>query len=195
MPLATMIERARAGDRAALGDLLEDQLPFVRAFVRQRAASLTRRRETVEDLIQSIALRATRRIESFEGGDCATFRAWLLAIARRTIVQRFRYWQARKRARPAAAPRLSWDVEGRDDDAVSHLTPSRHAVARERLGLVMAGLGSLTRDQRTVVVLTCFRQVPHAEVSARLGRTPVASRMLLNRARTRLAAELRDAEV
>jgi RNA polymerase sigma-70 factor (ECF subfamily) len=71
---AELIERARNGDRAAFGDLVEryQQVVFRTALVALRS------REDAEEVAQDALISAFQKLESFRGE--ASFKTWLLTI-------------------------------------------------------------------------------------------------------------------
>ena len=70
-----LIERARAGDRSAFGDLVER---YQQAVFRAALAAL-RSREDAEEVAQDTFVAAYRKISGFRGD--SSFKTWLLTIA------------------------------------------------------------------------------------------------------------------
>ena len=88
---AELVERARAGDHAAFGLLVERyQHVVVRA-----ALAVVGRREEAEDIAQDALLRAFRHIDGFRGE--ASVKTWLLAITWRQALSHRRSITARLR--------------------------------------------------------------------------------------------------
>jgi RNA polymerase sigma-70 factor, ECF subfamily len=71
---AELIERARNGDRAAFGDLVER---YQRVVFRTALAAL-RSREDAEEVAQDALISAFQKLDSFRGD--ASFKTWLLTI-------------------------------------------------------------------------------------------------------------------
>jgi RNA polymerase sigma-70 factor (ECF subfamily) len=65
--------------------------------------------------------------------------------------------------------------------------PPGWAEARELADRLRAALGRLPRRQAEVFCLTCFEDLSSEEIARRLRISPTATRMLLSRARRRLA--------
>ncbi len=116
---------ARAGDRAALEQLIEAGYPEVwrlcAALVDHRAA---------DDLAQETILRAIRALRSFRGQ--ATARTWMLAIARRTCMDELRNRDRRRRRDERLAADVSSTIPAADHDVLvdallAHLDPDRRA--------------------------------------------------------------------
>ena len=97
---AELVERARAGDPAAFGALVDR---YQHVVVRAALAVLGRRSDA-EDVAQEAFLRAYRGIEGFRGD--ASVKTWLLAIA----------WREALSYRRALGTRLRRFVSRDDDD-------------------------------------------------------------------------------
>jgi RNA polymerase sigma-70 factor (ECF subfamily) len=74
---ARLLERARAGDRAAFDALVAPHLPRLRSFLHRLIAHP----DDADDLTQDTALQAFRKLSSFRGE--SAFSTWLFAIAHR----------------------------------------------------------------------------------------------------------------
>lgn len=122
--------------------------------------AMTRDPHLAEDLMQDTFVRATRAMAGYRGGSP---RAWLLAIARTTALDRLR----RRTEQPTdpLPERATTDV-----DVVEQQT-------------VRAALARLPESYRTVLVLADDIGMPHDEVAEVLDRSPGACRVLLHRAR------------
>jgi RNA polymerase sigma factor (sigma-70 family) len=75
----TLVEAARAGDRAALNELARRHLPMVYNLVRQAL----RDDPGIDDVVQDIMVRAVRQLPDLRS--TSSFRPWLAAIAVRQI--------------------------------------------------------------------------------------------------------------
>lgn len=163
---------------------IAEALAFLRRFVRRSLGVGLRRHESPSDIVQS-ALREFLSLAQ-DGAVARDLlprpRQSLLArLALRKIIDRARYHGVRKRGRAeldlsvAAAPNPT-----RDD-------PAAIALMREKLEGLEAALAAMPADQREVVVLHWFEQLPHAEIAARMARSVAASKMLLSRAMANLS--------
>ncbi|GAB3826275.1 sigma-70 family RNA polymerase sigma factor [Kribbella italica] len=160
---------ARKGDLLALDH-------FVRALqhdVRRYVAHLAADPQSADDLTQETFLRALTSLHRFEGRSSA--RTWLLAIARRTVVDDLR----RRASRPRIADR-DWQLAA-DQSQPRDLPGFDDGIALAEL------LDQLPRDRREVFVLTQLAGVPYAEAAAHLGCPIGTIRSRVARARTTLA--------
>src|SRR5580765_3599231 len=116
-----LLDRARAGDQAAFGRLID----LHQRVVYRTALAALGRREDAEDAAQEAFIQAWRHLPGFRGA--SSFRTWLLTIVWRKALDRRRtrllWWK-----RSAAAV-----TEGDpfDDVAGADPTPERAAVARD----------------------------------------------------------------
>ncbi|MFD8420303.1 sigma-70 family RNA polymerase sigma factor [Streptomyces sp. NPDC059466] len=168
---------ARGGDPEAVDH-------FVRALhrdVRRYVAYLGADPQTTDDLAQDTFLRALGSLHRFEGRSSA--RAWLLAIARRAVIDSFR--NAATRPRPADFDDWQLAVERAQPRGLPGFDDG---VALDDL------LAGLPEERREAFVLTQLLGLPYAE-AALVSDCPVGTvRSRVARARTSLIASLSDAE-
>ncbi|MET9121666.1 sigma-70 family RNA polymerase sigma factor [Streptomyces sp. NPDC004528] len=168
---------ARGGDPEAVDR-------FVRALqrdVHRYVAYLGADPQTADDLAQDTFLRALGSLHRFEGRSSA--RAWLLAIARRAVIDSFRS----AAARPRPADFDDWQL------AVERAQPRGLPGFDDGIALddLLAGLPV---ERREAFVLTQLLGLPYAEAAA-VSDCPVGTvRSRVARARTSLIASLSEAE-
>lgn len=123
---AELVERARAGDQAAFGELVDRyQHVVVRA-----ARAVVGRSEEAEDVAQEVFLRAYRRLGGFRGD--ASVRTWLLAITWRQALSHRRSIAVRMRRFIANDDERAWDPPsaGRPQDQTLADVELQRTVAR-----------------------------------------------------------------
>ncbi|WP_323809134.1 sigma-70 family RNA polymerase sigma factor [Kitasatospora acidiphila] len=160
----------------------EDVERFVRATHRDvwRFVAHLTDVESADDLTQETFLRALRGLPAFAGRSSA--RTWLLSIARRTVVDRYRS----AAARPRCSSLADWE------EAVE-LQPCSAVVFEEQV--VLADLLTLVPTrQRDAFVLTQVVGLSYAEAAAVSGCPVGTVRSRVARARDQLVALLRSAE-
>lgn len=177
-----------AGDRRVLEELLERQLPSLRAFVRLRAGRDVRARESSADIVQSVCREILQDLGRFEYRDEAAFRSWLFDTALHKIIDRHRYHHAAKRDAAREMP-IGAGCEAGDAQILACYTriasPSRGAIAR-----VEAAFDALPDDYRRVITLARIVGLSHGEIAREMGRSEDAVRNLLARALARLGGVL-----
>lgn len=165
---------ARGGRSGAVDAFVRATRPHVWRFT----AHLTDV-QSADDLTQETFVRALRGLPAFAGR--APARAWLLAIARRTVADRYR--SAAARPRIAAYPDWQSVVEtGRSGPRFE-----------EELALTDL-LAGLSETRRTAFVLTQLHGFSYAETAERTGVPVGTVRSRVARAREDLIRALRLAE-
>ncbi|MFJ7996075.1 sigma-70 family RNA polymerase sigma factor [Streptomyces sp. NPDC096310] len=168
---------ARAGDPDAVDRFVRALRPDVVRYVTCFAAD----RQLADDLAQDTFLRALAGLHRFEGRSSA--RTWLLSIARRTVVDSFRY--------AAARPRMA-DV---DDWTVWAERAQPKGLPGFDDGVALLDLlDMLPAERREAFVLTQLAGLPYEE-AAEVGGCPVGTiRSRVSRARATLVELLDQAE-
>lgn len=166
---------ARGGDPSAVDR-------FVRATQRdvwRYVAFLSADPQAADDLTQDTFLRALGALRRFEGRSSA--RTWLLAIARRTVIDSVRH--------AAARPRLS----GRDDwQTAAELAQPRGLPGFDD-GIALAELlAGIPAERREAFVLTQLLGLPYADAAAAIGCPVGTVRSRVARARGALIALLTE---
>jgi len=174
---AELVERARAGDHAALTRLAEIYAPQVLRF----ALRLCGDAADAEDVMQQTLLTVINHIGEFRGD--SRFASWLFAIARSHCIK--------QRTRGGAA-RSAEPLEGA---ARAVATPTSQipdeAVARAELDEAMAGaIRALEPAQREVLLLRDVEALSALEVAQTLGVSVDAVKSRLHRARKSLRESL-----
>ena len=174
-----------AGEPLTVQQLVADHLPALEAFVRLRMGRELRAREESCDLVQSVAREVLRNADRFQHGGEQGFRDWLLTTAHRKVVNRLEHWRAHKRS-----AKFERDGEAAEDLPAPGRSPSELAVLGEEFAEAKAAIGTLSDEQRDVLVLSRLVGLSHAEIASRIGKSEVAVRKTLSRAMARLAAVL-----
>ncbi len=166
---------AAAGD----ADAFERVFRALHNDVRRYVAALADDSQGADDLMQETFLRAVSTIHLFQGRGSA--RAWLLTIARRTVVDSLRRAASRPRLanipdwQYAAECAQPWDLPGFEEGIA-----------------LMALVESLPDDRREAFLLTQVLDMPYDD-AARTSSCPVGTiRSRVSRARTTLCAMLDD---
>jgi len=155
---------------AQLQALFLDSLPTVYGFLLAR----TVRGEQAEDLA-SETYEAAARMFGADRGDEVTL-AWLLAVARRRLIDHWRRSESHRRRLQRLHSELV--VRSRGDDGVEGWGDER----------VLGALGSLSERQRAVLVLRYMDELSVSEVAGELGVGYETAESLLSRARASFRA-------
>jgi len=176
-----LLELARQGDSGAIETLLQRHLETLRAFVRLRSGRFLRSVESQSDLVQSVCREVLGDLADFRSDDEPAFKQWLLTVAHHKILAKVDYHRAHKRDAARRAGSDALDAYG------VLVTPSQSAAVKEEIERIERAFDRLPPDYREVLSLACLAGVPHRQIAVAMGRSEVAVRKLLSRARARLA--------
>ena len=167
------VARAKVGDRPAFGQLWLDLSPRVAAYLRSHGVA------DAEDVTSEVFLAVFRQMDRFSGGGAA-FRALVFTVAHRRQVD----WH---RQRTRRGTWLTLDDLGSEPVSPSAESAALAALADEQ---VVAALGTLTSDQRSVLALRVVAELSLEETAAVLGKDLGAVKSLQHRALARLRRKL-----
>ncbi len=160
-----LVERAKAGDRIAMGDLYERHSRRVYTVVRRLVGD----DHLAEDLSQEAWIRAFEKLHLFRGE--AAFGTWLYRLATNVALNRLRRSSKRGDVESAAElPRVS--------------APPDDAVVNRRL--LSAAIDQLPHGYRQVLVLHDVEGWTHEEIGQSLGCSAGTSKSQLHKARARM---------
>lgn len=177
-PDALLIERVKAGDRAAFTRLAQRH----QASLYRYARSLSRSDADAEDALQKALVSVWKSAATFAGR--ASVRAWLLTITRNAALRAGRLREAPMPDQSLAelGRRAGW---GSDD-------PETLLSRLERVESLERALARLSDADREVIVLRDLEGLSGDETAAVLGVELKAMKSRLHRARLRLTAALTE---
>jgi RNA polymerase sigma-70 factor (ECF subfamily) len=191
-----LLERARAGDPAALGRLLELYRNYLRLQARTLIGRTLQVRLDPSDLVQETFLEAARDFARFAGSTEAGLIAWLRQILIRNLADQARHSQADKRdvRREESLEALLEQSRQAAEQALAQAasSPSAQARRREQAVLLADALEALPPDHREVILLRHVEHLKFDEIATRMGRSSGAVRMLWTRALERLQRLLEE---
>lgn len=176
--------RAKNGDNAALGRLLESIEARLRNSTQKRLGAKLRGKVRTSDVLQTTYVDVVKSIQSFRGEDAATFAAWVGRVLENNLRDKAKFF-ARERRRDVSTtqqPDVEIVAEVSDEE-----TPSRRVMEIEHLHLVSRAFDLLDEVQRQVLQLRMIQGLDYESVARELGRSEGATRMLYSRARAALA--------
>jgi len=194
VPPDLLLERARAGDAAALGPLLELYRNYLRLLARTQMGDVVKGRLDASDLVQEALFEAFRDFAQFAGSSERELLVWLRRILVRNLIDQAKH--ARAQVRDIQRQQSLEALLGASSDALgealagSGSTPSAQAARREQVVLLADALERLPEDHREVILLRNMQHLPFEEVAQRMGRTSGAVRMLWARALEKLGEEM-----
>ena len=164
---AALMRASVAGDGRAYARLLTEITPVLRGIVRARGRTFAP--DQHEDIVQEVLMSIHAKRHTWR--EDHPIKPWLYAITRHKVVDAFR-----KRGSSVVLP-----IEDFEDELEADAGPDPMA-ARDVEVLV----GRLDIRSATIVRAVALEELPHAEVSARLGMTDAALRVALHRAMKKL---------
>jgi len=169
-----VLRAAQAGADWAWREIYGSLSPVVLGYVRGRGA------EDPEDLLGEVFIHVVRAVGSFSGNQ-DSFRAWVLTIARRRLVDDFR--RRGRRPRPAGTPQ-DLEAVGPTGDA------EREALANLEAARAVDAIRSLSPDQQDVLLLRLVGDLSLQEVARIMGKRVSAVKALQHRGLAALAKRI-----
>ena len=176
----TLLERARAGDRAAMESLVARYLPRLQRWASGRLPRWARDLADTQDLVQETLVQTFQRIEGFDSRGEGALQAYL----RQAILNRIRDELRRAKRRPLRTE-LDSQAEG------NARSPLEEAIGQEAIERYEQALARLRPEDRELVVARIEMGHTYQEIADLLDRpTANAARMAAERAVIRLVKEL-----
>jgi len=177
-----LVEKAKAGDQKALGDLLQR----MRSRAMSVALKVLHNQDDAQDAVQDAFIKVWKNLDSFEGR--ASFSTWLHRIVMNASLDILR--------RVSSRPDLR-DRQGEDEDRPRvlerghDLTPERVVGDREVAFLVRGAVRALPVVHRQAMEMREFDDLAYDEIANEI-HCPIGTVMSrLHNARKRLAEDLR----
>jgi RNA polymerase sigma-70 factor, ECF subfamily len=174
-----LLDRARAGDAAALEALLAAVQPQLYRF----SLKMCRHTEDAEDILQESMVTLARSFRDFRGE--SSLSTWLFTITRSLCIK--------KRRKSKFAPKREESLEeltGQDQQGLQASSPNPHSVAEsaQLWRQVQVGIQQIDPPHREVLLLRDIEGLTAKEVAEVVGISVSAVKSRLHRAR----AELRN---
>jgi len=173
-----LVERAKAGDRQAFGELYDRYAALTYRYV----SFMVSDRQGAEDLTAQTFLQALQAIGRYEERGIP-FRAWLLRIARNLAINNGRF----HRNHPCG--------NNGSEDGRSIPSPELLCEAKLREEEVWRAVRHLKGDQRQVIILRFLDGLSYSDVSQVLGKSIGAVRVIQYRALSALRRALEDGDL
>ncbi len=185
----------RAGDKTALGALLELYSNYLGLMARLQVGRRLQGKVDPSDLVQETFLEAHRDFPRFRGRSELELLGWLRQILTRNLanaIRRYYGTQARDLNLERELTR-EFDESWRMLDGglvAQQSSPSQQASRRERAVLLANALQHLPDDYREAIVLRHLEALSFPDVARRMGRTEDSVKKLWARALARLRRAL-----
>ena len=170
--LDVLAERVAAGDQAAFELVYQGLVDELYSYVRGQCRSET----DAEDIVASVFFKAWRSANRYRLGS-QSFRPWMYGIARNEVRN---HWRLSDESLPLLDTDIAAPAGETFDDASAPAVLAR-------------AMGTLTPEQREVVVLRYFSEKTHSEIALIMGKREGSVRSLLHRALQRMRKAMLDA--
>lgn len=161
-PRQEIINSFKAGRRQEFAQLYDQYVDKIYAFLYVRSGH----RETAEDLTSTVFLKALSRFSTYQSG---SFSAWLYKIARHVLIDHYR------------VQKPTVDIDG-IPEPVGH-TNLEHEVEQHRdISSVRQAMQGLTKQQRDILILRIWDDLPYRVIAEIVGKTEPAVKMTFARA-------------
>lgn len=176
-----LLERARAGDAAALDELLQRYLPRLRCWATGRLPAAARDLLDTADIVQETVVKAVRNLPHIEIRHDGALQAYL----RQALTNRLRDAYRRANRRPS-------DTALKSDLPAESPSPLEHAIGEEAMQRYEEALARLKAKDREAIILRvelCYRYDEIAQMMSVASAD--AARVMVGRALARLSREMR----
>ncbi len=192
-----LLALAKAGDKVALGKLLERYHNYMALLVRLQVSRRLSSKMDVEDLLQEIGLEINRKIVLFRGHSEPEFLTWVRRVIASILANQVRHYLGTKQRDPRLERALIHNLDqssraGNLQLMAPQSTASQQAVRREQAVILADALHRLPEHYREVIVLHQLEGLSFGEVGLKLGRTEDSVKNVWLRALAKLRHTLED---
>jgi RNA polymerase sigma-70 factor (ECF subfamily) len=193
--LALRLSAARAGDREALGQVLEASRGFLLLLAQRQLGPRLQAKAGASDLVQVTLVDAVRDFGHFQGRTEAELLRWLRRLLQHNLADLVRqYRQTGKRQIDCEVRIDAGDSSHEGIGLVATVpSPSGEVMAQEQAAALWRVLERLPEGYRRVIVLRYQEERSFEEIGSLLSLTADAARKLLLRAVQRVNRELEGA--
>jgi len=167
-----VLDRARAGDASAVGELFERHRERLERMVSLRLDHRLHKRVDPGDVLQEVFLEATRRLEEYLRRPCMPFYLWLRFLACQRLQALYRVHlgsHMRDVRREVPIADLGFPEATSEALAVQLMgtltTPSQAAMRAEMKSQIASALESMDPSLREVIALRHFEDLSNAEAA------------------------------
>jgi RNA polymerase sigma-70 factor (ECF subfamily) len=189
-----LLQRARGGDREALGVLFEVHRPGLHRLAERQLDGRIAVRVDASDVVQQTFLEAYRSFPQFVGAGEQEWAAWLHTILDHKVAGAIRDHTLLQK-RDVHREQSMDDAEGshaglKQQLDGGHSSPSQKALRSEGEELLLRALTTLPEDQREAVRLRHLEDWSVDDIARHMGRTPAATAGLIKRGMRALRRQL-----
>lgn len=171
-----LIQAAREGDGAALGELLDSYRRYMVFLARTGIQNHMQAKADPSDIAQEVFLAAHGNIKQFSGQTADEFAGWLRGILSNILAMHVRKFLGTAKRDPRLEQQLNQSFASATNflqaQVAGNMTsPSQHVARNEAFLQLAEALENLSDDYRQVIVLRHVEGLPFAEVAKAMGRS------------------------
>jgi RNA polymerase sigma-70 factor (ECF subfamily) len=189
----TLVDRLRAGDHQALGELFSTHRERLSRLVNFRLSPRLFGRVDVEDVLQESYLAAASRLAHFVSNPSSSFFVWLRLVVLQTLtdLQRMHLGAKMRDAHREVSLQDAPRTPGTSQSLAAHLlanltSPSQVAILAELADKLEVALETMSPTDREILALRHFEELSNQETAEVLGIEPKAASIRYIRALKRL---------
>ncbi|MHC5066609.1 MAG: RNA polymerase sigma factor [Planctomycetota bacterium] len=184
------LRRWHSGDRSALDFLLERDMPWIREHVHSRLGRRLQKKAEAEDYLQDVLIEVLRYCPKFMVPGRKQFCALIGSIAESVLCNHADYFSARRRDMDRESNLPTDSVFDLGTGTLHGERPSEIAVRHEEEAALRIGLELLSPDDRRIVLLRDWDDVPYEDIGREFEISEDAARMRHKRALKKLLREI-----
>lgn len=192
-----LIDRIKQRDCEALANFIDQNRNRLVGFLRSITGEHLLAVVEIDDLLQEVSTAAltglhTAPLDQYEPMQ------WLQQVARRRVVDAHRYHFDAQRRDVSRQQSINKPASGNSEMGLEQLlavsmTSASAALSRDvRMMRMLQAIDEMTDEQKTAIRLRYAEGLPTKEIAEKLGKSDVATRVLLSRSMRQLEKELED---
>lgn len=182
-----LVRRWHRGDAAALHELVQRDIAWIRQRIRQRLGDALRQHGETEDFLQEAVVDILAYTPRFEPTDGDAWRRLVTQIVENLLRSKSDYYGRLRRDRARQRPLPEDSVLQLDPRRRPATTPSQFAMRNEEEAWLRLALDLIDPDDRDLIVAREWGGKPFGEIGVQLGLSENTARMRFQRALGRLA--------
>jgi RNA polymerase sigma-70 factor (ECF subfamily) len=193
-----LIEKIKQGDGEALAKYIDQNRNRLAGFLRSITGEHLLAVVEIDDLLQEVSTAALTGLATAPLSEYEPMQ-WLQQLARRRVVDAHRFHfdaqrrdVSRQQSMNKPAPAGS-SAMGLEQLLAASMTSASAALSRDvRMMRMQQAIEGMSDEQKTAIRLRYAEGMPTKEIAEKLGKTDVATRVLLSRSMRQLEKELED---
>jgi len=191
-----LVEKIRSGDTEALLQYINNHEPQLLAFIDRNMSDALKRKVESVDILQEVRLNAVDSLAEMDLSEREPF-SWICQLSERRIIDSHRKYVGAQKRSVKKEVGMQQGGSGADGEGglinllvASMTSPSQAFSRNQREFKLLAALQTLPEEVQTAIRLRYVEGLPTKEIAAQLGKSDVATRVLVSRSLTKLREAL-----